>query len=776
MKKIAVLAVHGVGDQQPFETARRIGDLLQDLDRTANPVYQPFEERTIRFGVRPVAEPAADAQATGAQEIRGPFHTWVTRQWTARASSPAAAPVSDDELSRAFMQGQLRGYLGEDPEDTYESVRLEGARAASDGSDARDVHVYELYWADLSRLKAGLFSIFTELYQLLFHLSSLGTHVVDAESLHHRTAVWGAFRRAQSGASLILTVLIPVLSLLMLGVAAIVLGLVELDHLTVVWQFAIASAAIGAAMGAALGRALWTRDVGPRAWIAPVFLWIAIVASAIYLGRRACDASTTTCTAIAGASRMIENLALVAIAAGLLALIVLAYDRRRPGAARWMLAAAAILVPLGWVASAFERPHVLADALVFVWARTFEVLFIALAIAWTAFFLSALASFVLGTIAVRSIPASGDGSARALAVRGRWTARLMLSLPTFVFIVVTLVGWSLLAMALQPRLGAIPYVPLFGGVIVATTLGEFANALLQNPATVALPLVLIAGGVAALPAIWGLAPVLWTELRAPGPKAARDAEYTARLSRWLTRAFGGLKVSGVVMYVAMTFALPFGALVALLQTLQYLPADLWGAALPQIQTLGAFMGVAFVWLFAIRGRLKKLALGFRPAVDILLDVDNWMRELPADSNPRARICGRYVSLLRYIAAGHYDALVIIAHSQGTVITADLLRFVPLDAMPVYLFTMGCPLRDLYAARFPHLYRWAAAPDPAALGVRQWINAYRSGDYIGRSLWPDLRAGDATRTESCIGAGAHTHYWDKTAPMIAETLDRLIAQA
>src|SRR5207244_2642359 len=184
----------------------------------------------------------------------------------------------------------------------------------------------------------------------------------------------------------------------------------------------------------------------------------------------------------------------------------------------------------------------------------------------------------------------------------------------------------------------------------------------------------------------------------------------------------------------------------------------------------------------------------------------------------------------------YDAIVIIAHSQGTVITADIFRFLlwesrgnlpaydaglaRLDEMPVTLFTMGCPLRDLYALRFPRLYAWArhedaaamrewrandlgagrqaSEPNPAELGVVRWINAYRSGDYIGRYLWRTVPCGylwasdlggvpfDAParsvssdgrqRTEFCIGAGAHTHYWDRTAPTIAMELDRLIATA
>ena len=798
VKQIAVLAVHGVGDQQPFETARRIADLLQDLDRSGpsapgRPAYQPFEEHTIRFSVRPVVVPVEGTSSPGQPAMRGPFHAWVTRAWTKAAADPASA-VSDDGLAREFMRGQLRGYGGEDPEDTCESIRLEGARGASDGSEARDVHVYELYWADLSRLKAGLLSIFTELYQLLFHLSSLGTHVVDAEALHHRTPAWDRFRRAQSATAMILTVQIPILNLLMLGVAAIVMGLVELGRLTVAWQFVIASAAVALAVSAAIGRSLWVRDVGARTWIAPVFLWIAIVFGAAYVGHRGCGADETAhvraCVAIAAGSRMIENVVLVAFAAGVLAMILLAYDRRRPGAAKWALATAAVMLPAGWIGAAVRKPQAAVDGLVFVWARTFEALFGALTIAWTVFFVCAIASFVLGTLAVNGIEDVGhasDHAARALAVRGRWTARLMLSLPTFAFIVVTLVGWSLLAMALKPRLGAIPYVPMLGFFIQASTLGDFADALLQNPATVALPLVLIAGGVAALPAIWGMAPVLWTELRAPEPRDARDAAYTAQLGRWLTHAIAGLKLSGIVMYSAMTFALPVGALVALLQTLKYLPPDLWGAALPHIQTLGMAAGAAFAWLFAIRGRLKQLALGFRPALDILLDVDNWMRELPADASPRARISGRYVSLLRYLAARRYDALVIVAHSQGTVITADLLRFLRgtagddpqlagLGALPVYFLTMGCPLRDLYALRFPRLYHWAASPDPAGLGVRQWTNAYRSGDYIGRSLWPHEHADDASRVEFCIGAGAHTHYWDGTAPMIADALDRLIARA
>jgi hypothetical protein len=232
----------------------------------------------------------------------------------------------------------------------------------------------------------------------------------------------------------------------------------------------------------------------------------------------------------------------------------------------------------------------------------------------------------------------------------------------------------------------------------------------------------------------------------------------------------------------------------------------------------------------------------------MLDVDNWLREHPRESNPTARICGRYVSLLRHICAWkdsdekQYDAVVIIAHSQGTVITADFLRFLHaeseragsmaaydpelklLDKAPLYFFTMGCPLRQLYGLRFPYLYGWARneapesalqpgpppdigsdeVPRPNRLKVERWVNAYRSGDYIGRYLWRgggsgyewspaatsyeeewDPPAGkpakvsadkEGRQIEFCIGPGAHTHYWDHTGGLIAEVLDRLIHNA
>jgi hypothetical protein len=210
----------------------------------------------------------------------------------------------------------------------------------------------------------------------------------------------------------------------------------------------------------------------------------------------------------------------------------------------------------------------------------------------------------------------------------------------------------------------------------------------------------------------------------------------------------------------------------------------------------------------------------------MADVDNYLRELPADRTPRARMAERYVSLLRYLCLWRedgskpdsgYDAIVIVAHSQGTVITADLLRYLEYfqagtrafephlarlsgaePRLPIVLLTMGCPLRQLYGQRFPDIYRWVGgASDPATnapaqpdvsslLGVSAWINLYRSGDYVGRSVWrgrdtiSDMYApkigwteASAHRAEACIGPGAHTHYWDETADVVSLAIDAVV---
>lgn len=865
----AVIAVHGVGDQKPFETARAIGDMLQDLaskprdptkkqPKCANPGpeeprYYPFHEQGLRINVNPVVmSDKGEAGRGSAKTMRGPFNAWVQERLdkvrpgkkgkeeavTAKEVE-TRREVGEADLHTEFMKGQLTCYGGDDPKDTYETIRLEGERATTEGQP-HDVHIYELYWADLSRLKAGIFSIFTELYQLLFHLSSLGAHTVNAAVLQHLDSRrWRWFRNFQSWSALTLTVPIPILNILMLGTTAVVVGLGILNgagrQFPGVVGAAFVAVACGAVVAIGLGIQLWRRmdstglKPGFIRWILPLLLGVATSSALL---------SVPYLSAQIGGHLVGIETVILAILSGLACWKILAqYNKRRPGLWSWTIiiaALVAVVAVVSWVCKSGADPGVGGGAwwknVNQVVLRVFESAYGVLSLAWAALFALVIFTWISGLLAAGTNPFRPDKDARS-----RWTGFLLLSLPTLIFSAVTILGWAIIAKGIEKYLPDVTYKPFLHG-IDASSAKPLATAFLDTPFALILPLVLAAMGVAALPAVWSLLPIVFAEVSPPSSDIALTSNISKRLGNWLSMAYrGGLLVSGHILFLVSTFVLPAVAVFAVV--------DRDALKFPGLQSLGVLTGAIFTWVFLARGSLKKLALGFRPALDLMLDVDNWLREHPLNKNPKARICGRYVSLLRYVSnwksVDHpdgYEKIVIIAHSQGTVITADLLRFlnsesdpgrpwIELDpqleniqnkSRPISFFTMGCPLRQLYGARFPYLYGWAVneidqampkwapndlqfpqppGPDPGRLGVSLWVNAFRSGDYVGRHLWrtdvcdylwePDrvgfpvagpmksVSTDGKMRVEFCIGAGAHTHYWDNTAPMIAEEADRLI---
>jgi hypothetical protein len=221
---------------------------------------------------------------------------------------------------------------------------------------------------------------------------------------------------------------------------------------------------------------------------------------------------------------------------------------------------------------------------------------------------------------------------------------------------------------------------------------------------------------------------------------------------------------------------------------------------------GKWLAGGALTVAALGSRFTRTFGRLRVVLDAVLDIDNYFADPPNRRPPRARIFSRYAALLVYLRDQSYARIVIVSHSQGTVISADLLRYLHVQRrlpdivghLPISLVTVGSPLRDLYAARFPLLYQWmdsnaagfaTAGPSASEIGAVEWVNACRSGDYVGRFLWTPAghayriaavgadgkveaeRAGD--RTEFCLGAGAHTHYFSDDAVALAVEIDRLI---
>lgn len=223
---------------------------------------------------------------------------------------------------------------------------------------------------------------------------------------------------------------------------------------------------------------------------------------------------------------------------------------------------------------------------------------------------------------------------------------------------------------------------------------------------------------------------------------------------------------------------------------------LYQTSSPLLLWLGSGIATSAITLTTLGSRLDTFSGGFRQATEVIFDVFQHLRDRPIGKTPRARIAARYASLLGYLCQNpnkehQYDAVIIVAHSQGATITLDILRFLEMEAkktppqplrsetwperllngmrtrgkqQPIkfpafYLISFGCPLRQLYSLRFPDLYDWGRhadakqpkpgetperKPDPNTVGVEKWINLFHSGDYVGRFLWtgePDRQATD-----------------------------------
>lgn len=811
MKRVAVIAIHGVADQKPGSSARSIADLLvgskigerDDDGKIPNPVqYKPFEERNLRIGLKPVR--LADLVNIEEAEVGRLDQQSATTHYVQKGESPqlhfddnkfsAKQPAfqhySVEDMDHDYTREQLQHYTPETRDLAYETLMLEGQREHQ--NESHGVDVFEMYWADLSRLKSGFLSLFFEFYLLLFFLSRAGGITLErARHQFDNDERWAKLNKLHGYSETLLTLVVPILNLciLTLFVAAIPYYLPsDVDTRNLIYQLVP-----GIALALTIAVITYTVRLKTQSYVWP---WV-IVFSVAGLGV-GLAAGWLVPTG--------ERTALFvfwAMAAVLVTLLCKSYDRRRNGA---FLIAGPLLIATGVIfawhigtigtpqatqaASSAEAAVTAAQASI----NTSRELILALQMVWSCLIGLILLESVLGHLAQKSAPRS----AKSIASRSVWTAIFSLVFPASLMLILNIALWLLLFKAFEHS--ASP---------TDADLKAIEAALKANVITGLWVSFAVLGG-ATLFAVWGIIPAIAAEIR----NERNTDDRASWLGRSLSSAFRAMRLSGEL------FKWNVIALIPCLFILQLL----WGPGDKEldilvISTAGVLI---FLMLAGAHGPFSFLALGFRSGLDIALDVVNWLRVLPRNRTPKATICGRYASLLRHIATRKnedgepvYGSVVIIAHSQGTVITSDLLRFFKREykgpqipdpdlkrlyideqsPLKLYLFTMGSPLRQLYNLRFPIQYGWAGGPNdqpsPAALNLEQWSNAYCSGDYVGRYLWytdasenadtstiwkNEWKEHDEKRREICVGTGAHTHYWDGSRPEVVAELDRLIALA
>jgi hypothetical protein len=845
--KIAVIAVHGVADQPPHNSARAIASLLLNHNQSEKQVqYTPFYESTLRMGVRPVdvSQKSPRLERSPQQNSRAtPIHNYPESPDSQSSHEEYLTKIEDclDMNAHEFIWKQLHKYKGMGVQSTYETVRLEGSRLGQGNEPQPDVHIYEMYWADLSRLGTGIFRILGEFYQLLFHLSSLGVHAVDSAYQEHPNTWWNWYKNTQAGAADVLSMLIPILNLYLLLTVPITLpGNIPAQYLPIITWSSLAIISV-----TLVGLCLFWLKASFRLWsVPPILLVVGVIGLVVSLKK---ESSIPWPTLGYYPILAFEWCALAAI---IMWLLMREYSRHSPLAGKVSTVIGVFLAGIitKLLLYAPNSHQGIAEAAF----KTVEIIYLILGSAWIVFFVLQLFAALLGCVAVWQSTGTQPDGCRERANRAAWTARLTLAVPATLFIVVTL-----MLLGALDRVGSrlLPkenfYIPRFVGVFLpnqseAPFSGPvFTHQLIIAAASPAFVVVIACILLTVVIAFWSLFPVAWAEVRSP-----KSTDYSSeQFGKWLTNGLDLIDFWANVFVVFIAVCFPLFYLYCLLNPQMAanfkLTEDILGIS-------ATFLVASTTSLLAFRGRLDKLLLGFRSLLDVVLDVDNYLRLRPEDDNPSARIYSRYVSVLRYLCNWEdpqngqgYDAIVIVAHSQGTAITADLLRFLERETkrktdpaltrlvsgdLPIYFFTMGCPLRQLYGLGFPHLYNWARhydktpwtrkphkplsidekqKPNPRELlGVTRWVNTFRSGDYIGRYLWrsdycdyqwfpPAARDPDKddttwtserdhpvhisedknhTRREFCLGAGAHTHYWDGTSDEVAAEIDILIREA
>jgi hypothetical protein len=217
-------------------------------------------------------------------------------------------------------------------------------------------------------------------------------------------------------------------------------------------------------------------------------------------------------------------------------------------------------------------------------------------------------------------------------------------------------------------------------------------------------------------------------------------------------------------------------------TLVFIVAFIWSSELQILyhgwytfkvpsKPLGAvFLGLLMVVVLSFR----QLRLG----LDIAMDVINHFVEHPKHNFPiRRSISQRFHDVLDDLTRdGDRPHLLVIAHSQGTVITVDaLMKDIwnkPLvesgEALKdrvssMTILTFGSPLTHIYQHYFPEDYAPFSTTVLQKLSTDsnvQWLNIYRVDDFVGTVI-----AGPNDAFPRNIGikigkkGGGHFHYWE-----------------
>jgi len=603
------------------------------------------------------------------------------------------------------MAIQLGEYRGSALCSKYESVRLEGSRSGPGGQPAIAVDIYEMYWADLAKRNNSAVRFFMSFYQLLIHLSSLGRTAIDHVALEHAGSIpWLLLQRSYNYATRVLT-----LGMFNLLVLLPVVAFAPITEMLRGAEVAVATAVLAVAAAGVAG--LLMTYCRPLFGDRQGFFFLSFAALVGGAGAGAAVAARSFFAAHNDGRRFFTthsdaSSAVLAIAWWSVAFVIVyffvfkKYDQVRAGAKETglfgMLAVAAgFLLCLRYADQLPSQAGQVYDAAAFM---MIQYLFLVLRGLWFFLLLLALLGWIMEFVCIRCTKVREEKARARTAFR---TGRLALALPTTLLLLLTMFAYSGAFHYTRDRIPLyendkpLPQAPLphflkagairsgeihklLDGLETQGTNRETLAALLVQSAPVGLPLVLasLAAGFFLLALM--AAPSAVQEARHP---LAGSNGASRSLGAWLSGGFSGFPAT-VYFFWMSAFGIP----------VLYIAAATWSFLVHHPNE--SYVFYLYSWRF--REFIASLTLASGPLVaammvflltagkaafksastvlDTVLDVDNYLRTSPATNTPRARVVERYVALLSFLHRQGYDRIVIVAHSLGSLISPDLLRF------------------------------------------------------------------------------------------------------
>ena len=329
--------------------------------------------------------------------------------------------------------------------ETYAAPRIAMTRRKTDprlgatGVTADQVDIHEMYWADLSRLSGSVPRILTELFTVLFRLSSLGRDTVQfqaAAEAYRKDRVWSVLAWLQAVLDVAYSRVLALLFLQLVMVALILVpfGLLLSDAIPLhhaasaisgmaagLWYFyRFRKAVIALAIGAAVGVSLW---IAPAAWVDGL-VWIALLSVLYDWWMRVCEERF----------RLVRAVGWILWPISVVTVIVFATKAASNDLAMWVWGALAAL-------------EVVLLMIVFWWVLAAPVM-----LAWLC--ASFLASHRRGAGAASGAPINARAKSSVA------TGRVGLFVSLGFFIIITMTAWALVTTGVERAVEHVPYDPL----------------------------------------------------------------------------------------------------------------------------------------------------------------------------------------------------------------------------------------------------------------------------------------------------------------------------